>query len=256
MLFSRLKAESGRRSDEATNDYLQQRTLPCKLLFHVLQIGWKKKEGSLELRFMSVRLFVGNLPYNATEAEIRELFASVGPLTSVYLPLDRATGRPRGFAFVEFNDSAAATEAIRVFNNQPFKGRPLAVNEARAREARPHTPGPPSSSQTAYAPRPRTSAPAYEEVPARGAKPEREAPRRKARGREEPKAERVRKGPIREKVGGRFYDITDEEEYDLNGGRFTAGLSSRDFSDEEIGDVDEAEVYEDFEDYEDYEEGK
>src|SRR5690348_2404117 len=83
---------------------------------------------------MSVRLFVGNLPYDATEDDIRAHFATAGNLASVFLPVDRETGRKRGFAFVEFQDAAAAQEAIRLFNNQPFKGRSLAVNEARAKE--------------------------------------------------------------------------------------------------------------------------
>src|SRR5438132_12450129 len=99
---------------------------------------------------MAVRLFVGNLPYDATENEIRDHFSSVGNLSYVSIPLDRETGKKRGFAFVEFGDPAQAQEAIRQFNNQPFKGRPLAVNEARAREAgprpaggfRPPSPGP------------------------------------------------------------------------------------------------------------------
>src|SRR5947208_15901405 len=86
---------------------------------------------------MSVRLFVGNLPYDATEEEIRKHFSSVGNLSYVSIPLDRETGKKRGFAFVELADAQQAQEAIRQFNNQPFKGRPLAVNEARAREAGP-----------------------------------------------------------------------------------------------------------------------
>src|SRR5262245_41133977 len=93
---------------------------------------------------MSVRLFVGNLPYDASEDEIRAHFASAGNLASVFIPVDRETGRKRGFAFVEFHDAAGAQEAIRLFNNQPFKGRPLAVNEARAKEpgsGRPAGPG-------------------------------------------------------------------------------------------------------------------
>src|SRR5262252_2942875 len=90
---------------------------------------------------MSVRLFVGNLPYDATEDEIRQHFSSVGNLSYVSIPLDRETGRKRGFAFVEFGDGAQAQEAIRQFNNQPFKGRALAVNEARAREAGPRPAG-------------------------------------------------------------------------------------------------------------------
>jgi RNA recognition motif-containing protein len=90
---------------------------------------------------MGVRLFVGNLPYDATESEIRAHFSSVGNLSYVSIPLDRETGKKRGFAFVEFADAQQAQEAIRQFNNQPFKGRPLAVNEARAREAGPRPTG-------------------------------------------------------------------------------------------------------------------
>src|SRR5437762_5618222 len=90
---------------------------------------------------MGVRLFVGNLPYDATENEIREHFSAVGNLSYVSIPLDRETGKKRGFAFVEFADAEQAQKAIRQFNNQPFKGRPLAVNEARAREAGPRPAG-------------------------------------------------------------------------------------------------------------------
>jgi RNA recognition motif-containing protein len=85
---------------------------------------------------MSVRLFIGNLPYSATEAELREHLSSVGEPTSVVLPVDRETGRPRGFAFVDYADRAVAEEAIRKFDQQPFKGRGLAVSEARPREER------------------------------------------------------------------------------------------------------------------------
>jgi RNA recognition motif-containing protein len=89
---------------------------------------------------MAVRLFVGNLPYDATEDEIRQHFSTVGNLSYVSIPVDRETGKKRGFAFVEFADAQQAQEAIRQFNNQPFKGRPLAVNEARAKEAGPRPP--------------------------------------------------------------------------------------------------------------------
>lgn len=85
---------------------------------------------------MSVRLFIGNLPYSATEAELREHLSAVGEPTSVVLPVDRETGRPRGFAFVDYADRAVAEEAIRRFDQQPFKGRGLAVSEARPREER------------------------------------------------------------------------------------------------------------------------
>jgi cold-inducible RNA-binding protein len=85
---------------------------------------------------MSVRLFIGNLPYSATEAELREHLSSVGEPTSVVLPVDRDTGRPRGFAFVDYADRTVAEAAIRKFDQQPFKGRGLAVSEARPREER------------------------------------------------------------------------------------------------------------------------
>jgi cold-inducible RNA-binding protein len=91
---------------------------------------------------MPVRLFVGNLSYEATEAELRQHFGTVGPVTYCYLPTDRETGRPRGFAFVEFGDDAHAHQAIDRLNNQLFRGRPLAVKEAQPRESRPAGAGP------------------------------------------------------------------------------------------------------------------
>lgn len=103
---------------------------------------------------MSVRLFVGNLPYDATEDEIRQHFSAVGTLSYVSIPLDRETGRKRGFAFVEFADAAQAQAAIQQFNNQPFKGRALAVNEARAREAGPRPGGGGGGFRPSFGPRP------------------------------------------------------------------------------------------------------
>ena len=85
---------------------------------------------------MAVRLFVGNLAYSTTEADLRTYFGAVAPPSQVVLPVDRETGRPRGFAFVEFVDRAHAEQAIQRFNGQVFNGRPLAVSEARAREDR------------------------------------------------------------------------------------------------------------------------
>ena len=85
---------------------------------------------------MTVRLCMGNLPYDVTEAELRAYCAAVGPLASLALPTDRDTGRPRGCAFVEFCERADAEEAIRHLNDQVFKGRSLAVSETRARDDR------------------------------------------------------------------------------------------------------------------------
>jgi RNA recognition motif-containing protein len=85
---------------------------------------------------LAVRLFVGNLSYATTEADLRAYFGTVAPPSQVVLPVDRETGRPRGFAFVEFPDRTQAEQAIQKFNGQVFNGRPLAVSEARAREDR------------------------------------------------------------------------------------------------------------------------
>ena len=85
---------------------------------------------------MAVRLFVGNMPYGATDADLRAHFSTVGEPSQVVIPVDRETGRPRGFAFVEYIDRTKAEEAITRFNQQPFMGRSLSVSEARPREER------------------------------------------------------------------------------------------------------------------------
>jgi RNA recognition motif-containing protein len=103
---------------------------------------------------LAVRLFVGNLSYSTTEAELRAYFGGIAPPSQVVLPVDRETGRPRGFAFVEFQDRAHAERAIQQFNGQVFNGRPLAVSEARAREDR-GPGGPPSGPRPGgFGPRP------------------------------------------------------------------------------------------------------
>ncbi len=83
---------------------------------------------------MVQKIYVGNLPFSATEAEIQKLFAEHGEVVSVALPTDRETGRPRGFGFVEMPDDAAR-KAIAALNGRDFGGRTLNVNEAKPREA-------------------------------------------------------------------------------------------------------------------------
>lgn len=103
---------------------------------------------------MAVRLFVGNMPYGATEADLRAHFSAVAAPSQIVIPVDRETGRPRGFAFVEYIDRGQAEEAVNRFNQQPFMGRPLSVSEARPREERPaggFAPRPPGGG---FAPRP------------------------------------------------------------------------------------------------------
>jgi RNA recognition motif-containing protein len=77
------------------------------------------------------------MPYGATDADLRGHFSTVGAPSNIVIPVDRETGRPRGFAFVEYLDRAVAEQAIERFNQQPFMGRPLSVSEARPREERP-----------------------------------------------------------------------------------------------------------------------
>lgn len=76
------------------------------------------------------KIYVGNLPFSATEDQVRALFAAHGTVESVALPNDRETGRPRGFGFVEMN-SADAARAIAAVNGQDMGGRALRVNEAQ-----------------------------------------------------------------------------------------------------------------------------
>lgn len=76
------------------------------------------------------KIYVGNLPFSATEDQVRALFSAHGTVESVSLPNDRETGRPRGFGFVEMNQADAA-RAIQALNGHEMGGRPLRVNEAQ-----------------------------------------------------------------------------------------------------------------------------
>lgn len=82
-----------------------------------------------------MKLYVGNLSYNTTEAQLREMFQPFGA-TSASLVMDRDTGRPRGFGFVELPDSAQGQAAIAALNGKNLDGRDLTVNEAKPRESR------------------------------------------------------------------------------------------------------------------------
>ncbi|GAA5478258.1 RNA-binding protein [Haloferula helveola] len=81
-------------------------------------------------------IYVGNLPYSATEEEVAELFAAFGPVEKVKLITDRETGRPRGFGFVTLADSSKVKEAADAVDGQDFGGRALRVNPAEPREPR------------------------------------------------------------------------------------------------------------------------
>ncbi|MCA9273186.1 MAG: RNA-binding protein [Phycisphaerales bacterium] len=82
------------------------------------------------------KLYVGNLSYQTSENELREIFSQHGEVVSATLVMDRETGRPRGFGFVEFADASSAKAAIEALNGANVGGRDLTVNEARPREPR------------------------------------------------------------------------------------------------------------------------
>jgi len=201
---------------------------------------------------VSVRLFIGNLPYAATEAELREHLSSVGAPSQIVLPTDRETGRPRGFAFVDYADRGVAEEAIRRFNQQPFKGRPLAVSEARPREERPAGPRPGGGGYGA--PRPSGPPGGYTGGPPRtggfsprpsdggGAPSARsrnfgpDAPPKNKRKPTRKESERGPRGPIKERPVGRLYDADEDwrvEESETEVDDFATSAKNDDVDDDE-----------------------
>ncbi|MDO8680375.1 MAG: RNA-binding protein [Acidobacteriota bacterium] len=173
-----------------------------------------------------VRLFVGNLPYQATEEDLRTHFSQVGQPTQIVRPLDRETGRARGFAFVEYAERAPAEEAIKKFDGQLFMGRPLAVSEARAREDR-GPGGPPRPGGFSGPPRPGgfsggggggfggPRSGGFGDGPPSGGSRDRNfgppAPP-KDKKKQAFKKEEKPKGPIPMKFTGRMYDLDDSDE--------------------------------------------
>jgi cold-inducible RNA-binding protein len=85
---------------------------------------------------LPMNIYVGNLPFQATEADLRSLFADYGSITSASVITDRTTGASRGFGFVELADETSAGEAITKLDGHEWDGRRLTVNEARPRQSR------------------------------------------------------------------------------------------------------------------------
>ncbi len=83
-----------------------------------------------------MKLYVGNLSFDTSESQLRDMFSAHGEVTSAALVMDRDTGRPRGFGFVEFADQASGKAAIEALNGQNVGGRDIVVNEAKPREPR------------------------------------------------------------------------------------------------------------------------
>ncbi len=190
---------------------------------------------------MAVRLFIGNLPYGASEADLRAHFSAVAEPSHVVMPVDRETGRPRGFAFVEFAERPAAEDVIKRFDGQLFQGRNLAVSEARAREDRPPPrpggfspgggyggprPGPPSGGFGGPrpgggfgGPRPGGGGGFGGGPPGPGGRDRSAnfgppAPPKRLRGAKKggPQQENRPRGPIKERSGGRIYAVDDLED--------------------------------------------
>jgi RNA recognition motif-containing protein len=86
--------------------------------------------------FMSTKLYVGNLPYETSESDLQTLFESSGPVASINIVRDRATGQARGFAFVEMSDTEGARKAISELDKHQYGGRSLTVNEAKPMQPR------------------------------------------------------------------------------------------------------------------------
>jgi RNA recognition motif-containing protein len=86
---------------------------------------------------MNTKLFVGNLDFNISEAELREAMAPFGTVVEANIAMDRSTGRPRGFGFVSMSTAEEAQKAIAALNGRELGGRTLTVSEARPREDRP-----------------------------------------------------------------------------------------------------------------------
>jgi cold-inducible RNA-binding protein len=202
---------------------------------------------------LAVRLFIGNLPYSASEADLRAHFAAVAEPSHVVMPVDRETGRPRGFAFVEYGDREVAEDVIRKFDAQPFQGRNLAVSEARAREDRPPRPpgaggyaprpgGPGPGSSSGFRPRPGgfsggpggggfgaprpAGAGGFSSRPGpggpagpggrdRSANFGPPAPPKRLRGKKGAQQEHKPRGPIKERSGGRIYAVDDLEDDEM-----------------------------------------
>ena len=85
---------------------------------------------------MNRKLYVGNLPFQTTEADLETLFATAGDVATIAVMRDRETGRARGFAFVEMASDEGAAQAVDTLNNSSYGGRNLLVNEARPQQHR------------------------------------------------------------------------------------------------------------------------
>jgi cold-inducible RNA-binding protein len=113
-----------------------------------IRVGCSRRDwrDSPEENKIPAKIFVGNLNYQTTQVDLTRLLSEAGEIVDVYMPSDRATGRPRGFAFVEYSSTEEAAKAIEAFDGKELDGRALKINEAEERR-RPSGPPAPSYSQ-------------------------------------------------------------------------------------------------------------
>lgn len=124
---------TGRRSREgAAQTSILFKSIECGT-FSILGLSPKYKGSN---HSMPTKLFVGGIPYRTSDQELQQLFSQAGEVVSVFIPMDRETQRPRGFAFVEMADDAGADKAISMFDGSDMGGRRIAVNKARPMEER------------------------------------------------------------------------------------------------------------------------
>jgi len=93
--------------------------------------------GAIRRSIITSKVFVGNMSYDTTSRDLETLFSEVGEVVEIFVPTDRSTGRPRGFAFVEFTEASSVATAIEKFDGHELQGRNLRVSEAAERQRRP-----------------------------------------------------------------------------------------------------------------------
>jgi cold-inducible RNA-binding protein len=108
---------------------------PISIGFCCEDVGFQSQRGKVKV-LMGIRLYVGNLSYNATEDDLRAFFEQAGGVTGCDVMFDRQTGRSKGFAFVEMASQEDADKVIETYNGKDFQGRALTVNAARPRAER------------------------------------------------------------------------------------------------------------------------
>lgn len=156
-----------------------------------------------------MNIYVGNLPYSASEDDLREAFEQFGTVTSANIIIDKITGRPRGFGFVEMEHNDEGTRAIEEMNGTEWRGRTLTVNEARPRDERPRDDRPRDDRPRSGAASPRSS-------------DRSSSPNRGGHGYSEPS------GANRGRERGRDRDKDRDKEYGNGRGRGDWGRSERD----------------------------